>query len=310
MVISKRKVVTRLGAALTAAALVVPLMSAVAASPASATKVPSISSFPRDETLYTSGSAYSPPSNWNPLDGGSRYTGTMGLLYETLFLYDPIHNKYLPWLATSGSWTGPTTYALQVRNNVKWSNGSALTGNDVAYSINLAKTNPAVPYSNLGQYLSGPGAVASGNTVTVHFTSPAPYAAWQNYLWNQPVLPQSAWSKLSATDQVTGANTSPVSTGPMTLVPGGYNQTEACYQDNPNWWALGAVGPVVPLQIPVRCRERFEQCRTIGAPEQQHRLEQQLLAGHQYPDDHRWQQFHPDVLPVRSLHAVGQYRLA
>ena len=125
MVISKRKVVTRMGAALTAAALVVPLLSAVAASPASATRAPSITSFPRNETLYTSGTAYSPPSNWNPLDSGSRYTGTMGLLYETLFLYDPIHNKYLPWLATSGSWTGPSTYTMQVRNNVKWSNGSS-----------------------------------------------------------------------------------------------------------------------------------------------------------------------------------------
>ena len=79
MVISKRKVVTRLGTALTAAALVVPLMSAVAASPASATKVPSITSFPRDETLYTSGTAYSPPSNWNPLDSREpiyRHDGT------------------------------------------------------------------------------------------------------------------------------------------------------------------------------------------------------------------------------------------
>ena len=84
--------------------------------------------------------------------------------------------------------------------------------------------------------------MASGNTVTVHFTSPAPYAAWQNYLWNQPVLPQSAWSKLSGTDQVTAANTSPVSSGPMTLVPGGYNQTEACYQDNPNWWGKTQLG--------------------------------------------------------------------
>ena len=155
MVISKRKAVTRMGAAITAAALVVPLMSAVAASPASAARAPSITSFPRDETLYTSGTAYSPPSNWNPLDTGSRYTGTMGLLYETLFLYDPVHNKYLPWLATSGSWTGPSTYTMQVRNNVKWSDGSSLTGADVAYSINLAKANTAVPYSNLGQYLSG-----------------------------------------------------------------------------------------------------------------------------------------------------------
>ena len=101
---------------------------------------------------------------------------------------------------------------------------------------------PGRPLQQPGPVPLGPGAVASGNTVTVHFTSPAPYAAWQNYLWNQPILPQSAWSKLSATDQVTGANTSPVSSGPMTLVPGGYNQTEACYQDNPNWWGKTQLG--------------------------------------------------------------------
>ena len=213
-------------------------MTAVSTSTAAAAKAPNAISFPRNETLYTSGTAYSPPSNFNPLDGGSRYTGTMGLLYEPLFLYDPIHNKYIPWLATSGSWTSSTTYVIQVRSGVKWSDGSSLTGADVAYSINLAKTNPAVGYSNLGQYLVGSGAVASGNTVTIHFTSPVPYASWQNYLWNNPVLPAAVWSKISATDQVTGANTSPVSSGPMTLVPGGYNQTEACYQDNPNWWAI------------------------------------------------------------------------
>ena len=309
MVISKRKAVTRLGAALTAAALVVPLMSAVAASPASATRAPSITSFPRGETLYTSGTQYSPPSNLNPLDTGSRYTGTMGLLYETLFLYDPIHNKYIPWLATSGSWSGHT-YTIQIRNGVKWTGGSTLTGADVAFSINLAKTNPAVPYSNLGQYISGPGAVASGNTVTVNFTSPAPYAAWQNYLWNQPVLPQATWSKLSATDQVTGANTTPVSTGPMTLVPGGYNQTEACYQDNPNWWGAAQLGLSFNFKYLCDVGERLQQRRAVGVAQQRPRLEQQLPPGHQHLDGHRWRQLHPDLLPEGPLHAFGQHRLA
>ena len=107
MVITKRKAFTRVGTALTAAALVVPLMSAVAASPASATRAPSITSFPRNETLYTSGTATRRPTNFNPLNTGSRYTGTMGLLYEPLFLYNPITNSYIPWLATSGTWTGP-----------------------------------------------------------------------------------------------------------------------------------------------------------------------------------------------------------
>src|SRR6185437_14684091 len=37
-------------------------------------------SFPRNETLYTSGSAYGPPVNWNPLDTGAYATGTQGLI--------------------------------------------------------------------------------------------------------------------------------------------------------------------------------------------------------------------------------------
>ena len=30
--------------------------------------------------------------------------GTIGLVYETLFLYDPLTDEYIPWLATSGEW--------------------------------------------------------------------------------------------------------------------------------------------------------------------------------------------------------------
>ncbi|HUB70281.1 MAG TPA: ABC transporter substrate-binding protein, partial [Acidimicrobiales bacterium] len=122
----------------------------------------------------------------------------------------------------------------------------ALTGADVAYTINLAKTNPGVGYSSLvPEGLIG--ATASGNTVTVTFKSPAPYAAWQYFLWNNPILPQSIWSALSSTEQLTGANLTPIGSGPMTLVAtnttgGAAGLGEQCYQDNPNWWAIKDLG--------------------------------------------------------------------
>ena len=119
MPIRKSKVITRLATALTATAMVVPLMSVVGASSANANATPNEVSFPRNETLYTSGTAYSPPTNFNPNDPGALYTGTNGLLYESLFLYDPIHNKYIPWLATSGTWSGDI-YTIHVRNGVDW----------------------------------------------------------------------------------------------------------------------------------------------------------------------------------------------
>ena len=99
--INKTRAAIRLGTALTAAALVAPMMSFVASGSAGATALHGPTNFPRNETLYTSGTAYSPPTNFNPLDGGSRYTGTVGLLYEPLFLYNQISNKYIPWLANS-----------------------------------------------------------------------------------------------------------------------------------------------------------------------------------------------------------------
>ena len=41
-------------------------------------------------------------------------TGTKGLAYETLFLYDPQTDKFTPWLAESGTWTDDKTYDLKL----------------------------------------------------------------------------------------------------------------------------------------------------------------------------------------------------
>jgi peptide/nickel transport system substrate-binding protein len=227
-----------------AAVLIAGLASACTSSPKSSTPTSSssasggsLASFPRSDTLYTSGTAYAPPSNWNPFNVGNMATGTQGLVYEPLFLYDPIHNKYDPWLATSGTWSGDT-FTITVRSGVKWSNGTPLTGADVAYSINLARTNKSDPFSS--NVATVTGATASGNTVAVKFTSSPAYTAWQDYLWKAPVVPQAVWSKLSSADQITGANKNPVGTGPMLLDT--YNPTEVAYRDNPNWWAIKQLG--------------------------------------------------------------------
>jgi peptide/nickel transport system substrate-binding protein len=197
-------------------------------------------SFPRNETLYTSGTAYGPPVNWNPLDTGAFATGTQGLIYEPLYLYDPVKGAYDPWLATgaeAAGWQG-SKYVIDVRTGVKWSDGQPMTAADVAYSINLARTNAADPYS--ANVATVANAVASGNTVTVTFKGTPGYTEFTDYLWKAPVLPQHIWSKLSASQIATDANKNPVGTGPMTLDTA--NTQEVAYQTKPDWWATSALG--------------------------------------------------------------------
>jgi peptide/nickel transport system substrate-binding protein len=211
---------------------------AAAAQPAlSATPAPGPSALPRSETLYTSGTSSSPPTNFNPLSPG-RYTGSQGLLYEPLFLYDPLNARFIPWLATGGSWVNSTTYRLAVRGGVEWVNSRSgavqgtLSSRDVAYSIELAMTDKADTYHL--DVASAQRVTATGATVTVSFAKPVGYAQWQEYLWHAPVVPEAVWSKLSGDGPLSASNTAPTATGPMLL--DSVSPTEACFRTNPHWW--------------------------------------------------------------------------
>ena len=56
------------------------------------TKAPTVVTYPRSETLYISGAAWGPPSDWNPFITWSKAntSATVGLIYETLFMFSPL----------------------------------------------------------------------------------------------------------------------------------------------------------------------------------------------------------------------------
>lgn len=99
-------------------------------------------STPREETLYLAGMFWSKPNDFNPLSANSNLNYinqsayTSGLLYETLFMYDTMNNQLYPLLAKSYEWnTDRTEITVTLNPDAKWSDGTAVTADDVAYTF-------------------------------------------------------------------------------------------------------------------------------------------------------------------------------
>jgi peptide/nickel transport system substrate-binding protein len=210
---------------------IVPQTQVVAATP-----VASTAEYNRSETLYTGGTQWGPPSSWNPFNQGNYAMGTIGLVYETPFIYDPLTNEYTPWLAESGQWADPTTYEMKVRPGVYWSDGKPLTADDVKFTFELGK-KAAIFFSPLWNWLGSIDKVDDG---TLRFTFKEPlYQEWAWYLYNVPILPEHLWASKTADEIATGTNENPIGTGPYLYET--HDQSRMVWVKNGHWWAKDAL---------------------------------------------------------------------
>ncbi len=199
--------------------------------------------YPRNETLYTTGKQWGPPSTWNPLDPNAA-TGVVGLQYETLFLYDPLADTFKPWLAESASWTDATTYTIKTRSGVTWSDGTPFTAEDVAFTIGLAKIKAVG--SNIWDYVTDATAT-DDSTVVVKFNNPA-YQEWATWTYNSPILPKHIWEAKANEDILSDTNANGVGTGPYLYKTA--SEDRMVWVKNDNWWAKAALGlDVAPKYI-------------------------------------------------------------
>ncbi|MFW5783391.1 MAG: ABC transporter substrate-binding protein, partial [Spirochaetota bacterium] len=198
---------------------------------------PIATEFPRSETLYTSGTMWGPPNSWNPLINSNQATGTRGLVYESLFLYDPLADEYIPWLATDGEWINDTQYELTIRDGVTWSDGEAFTVEDVVFSFEVHDMYPT-HQSDLWAYLDSVEAVDDS---TVRFTfGETLYHQWDNTLFMLFMIPEHIFSEYSEQEAVGGSNANPVGTGPYLYET--HQEDRQVWRKNQNWWAIDALG--------------------------------------------------------------------
>jgi peptide/nickel transport system substrate-binding protein len=204
---------------------------------------------PRGETLYTSGKQWGPYTGFNPLRTGDYATGVIGLLYETLFRYDPLKDRFIPWLATDGKWVG-NNYVLTVRNGVKWNDGKPFTAADVKFTFETGKL-PGSEFSTM--WRTGLTKITTkGNVVTFTFGGKPNYQDWDTLMYTMAMVPRHIWSKYSATEITTGnADKIFVGTGPFTYGAGkGSSQTLQWNRRN-GWWATAALGKRMPMKYVV-----------------------------------------------------------
>jgi peptide/nickel transport system substrate-binding protein len=213
--------------------------------PPEATTEPTAVVYERSETLYTSGKQWGPPSNWNPIMTWAYAMGTLGLVYETPFLYDPLTDDFVPWLAASGEWTSDTVYEMTLREGINWTDGEPLTAEDVVFTFELGKF-PSVPYSTLWDWLESVEAV---DDYTVDFTFSAPnYQEWASLIYQTGIVPKHLWEGRTEEEVSTGANENPVGTGPYLYETHG--EDRMVWVRNDNWWAKDQLGlSVAPKYI-------------------------------------------------------------
>lgn len=154
-------------------------------------------------------------------------------LYEPLMEQSSLDCGVTPWLATSYAWDGPTKLVFTIRKGVKWSDGSTLTADDVAFTYNLLKKYPAIDTGGVWGTTFGAATksvTASGDKVTFQFAGPA--ASKFNYIVGQKIVSRKEFAK--AGDPTKYVDTHPISTGPFKI--GSYNGRRLVLDRRPDYW--------------------------------------------------------------------------
>ncbi len=99
-------------------------------------------STPRNETLYEAGQQWGTINDWNPMSPNSNNGLALSanesareLVYETLFMFNSLDGELYPLLGSEFSWDdGQTELTIKLNADAKWSDGTAFTATDVAYT--------------------------------------------------------------------------------------------------------------------------------------------------------------------------------
>ncbi len=184
--------------------------------------------------------------DFNPYDPNSvaSSVGTRSLVYEPLVEFDQLDPTAAGthyWLATAYTFqNGGKDLQVTVRTGVKFSDGSSFGPADVAATFKAMQNSKA---DTPGVPPQASDATVSGNTVTLHFTTPQYTGLWA-ILGTTYILPKSVANQIA--QNPTMPITKPVGTGPFEL--DSYSSALIKFKPNPNYW--GGTPPESEIEVP------------------------------------------------------------
>ena len=158
-------------------------------------------------------------------------------VYEAL-VTRALDMQIVPQLATDWKATSPTTWVFNLRKDVKFSDGTKMTSEDVVFSILRAK----LPTSDFKEYISSISAVKAIDDYSIQIDTAEPNPILLNQLSNIFVI-SKAWATENFSiapqnwnaSQETYASVNAMGTGPFKITLREPN-TKTVFKKNKKWW--------------------------------------------------------------------------
>lgn len=183
------------------------------------------------------------PDNMNPYISGQYLDwGMWQATQEALFYLNYETGELMPWLASGYSFNDDNSVlTINIRDGVKWADGTAFTAADVAFTIEMLQANSELQYSFDMQDWVASVDVVDDATVVLNLTRPNPRFVTNFFgvrIWDTILIaPKHIWENVDPTtfsnfDLEAGL---PMGTGAYSLVRS--TETEQVFDRRDDWWA-------------------------------------------------------------------------
>ena len=144
-------------------------------------------------------------------DSAALKLGYVNTIYEPLAFVNVIADEPVtPWLASEVAWADDfTSVTVTAREGVTWNDGEDFTADDIKFTFELLRDNPAIEPNALGIT----DVTVDGNDVTISFASSV-YVK-QDKVLEKFIVPEHIWADVE--DPAADVNEEPVGTGPYAL---------------------------------------------------------------------------------------------